>query len=279
MNPIDQEYTRLLREILLYGKKSEDRTGTGTIRRAGVSLRFPLETYPVLSTKKILFYPMLIELLWFLQGKTDLKWLQDRKCNIWNQWHFEDNTIGKGYGYQWRKWNSDPSTDQLKEVINKLKTDPNSRRNILTAWNPQELNEMALPPCHMMSQFLVIEGKLNCILTQRSGDAFLGIPFNIASYGLLTILLAKECDLEPGELIHNIGDAHIYLNHIDQVKEQLSRSHKKAADISIDESIFEKGLLYWIDNILPNLSLEEIKNLIKLENYDPHPFIKAEVAV
>lgn len=207
--------------------------------------------------------------------------MQDRKCNIWNQWHKEDNTIGPGYGVQWRKWPrcAIHSVDQLRKVIDDIKSNPQSRRHIVSAWNVSQLDDMALPPCHFAYQFIVINGTLNVMLYQRSGDMFLGVPFNIASYALLAHLIAKECNLELGTLVHNIGDAHIYSNHIDQVNLQLTREPKESPTLVLSDAIFERGLMHWIDNKLSELTLDQIKDMIKVENYQPADFIKAPVAV
>lgn len=281
----DTIYLTELRRVFMRGAESTDRTGTGTIRYPGVQMRYDLSkgTFPLLTTKRVAFYPMLIELLWFLQGRNDHKWLQDRKCNIWNEWSTGDGTIGQGYGVQWRKWPKGAihKIDQIKQAIDTLKNDPNSRRNIVSAWNVSELDEMALPPCHAFFQFQVIGKKLYCHLTQRSGDMFLGVPFNVASYSLLTVLLARECDLEPAGLIHNIADAHIYKNHVDQVQEQIGRwdKEKEEPSIHIDNSIFEDGLMKFVDSRLKDLSLEQIKELIYPVGYEPHPTIKAPVAI
>lgn len=290
----EQTYLDTLRDIYQRGTPTEDRTGTGTIRYPGVSMKFDLgKGFPLLTTKKVLFYPMLVELLWFLQGRNDHDWLRDRKCNIWNQWSIPENgkdTIGRGYGVQWRKWSKGAihSVDQITEVINNIKTNPNSRRHLVSAWNVAELDQMALPPCHFSFQFIVIGNDLHCILNQRSGDMFLGVPFNIASYALLTELIARECGLRAKSLTHNIGDAHIYENHLEQVKEQLMREPKPLPKLIIDDAVFpepwegskeHRGLMYWLDQKCKELSLDQIKELFKLEGYDPHPFIKAPVAV
>lgn len=278
----DKAYLDSLNYVLTHGKPSKDRTGTGTLRVTGLQARYDLRAgFPLLTTKKVLYPTMLIELLWFLQGRNDLQWLQDRKCPIWNSWHDDANTIGPGYGVQWRKWPKGAihKVDQIKEVIKSLKENPDSRRHIVNAWNVGELERMALPPCHYSFQFNVIDGVLDCILTQRSGDMFLGVPFNIASYATLMHLLAKECNLKVGELVHNIGDAHIYENHIEQVKLQLSREPMAPPSLVIDDSIYEHDLLYWIDNKCKELSLDDINKLIYVKDYKSHAFIKAPVAV
>ena len=278
----DAEYLRVLEHVLKNGKTSKDRTGTGTRRVSGLQAVYdPKLGFPLLTTKKVLFYPMLVELLWFLQGRNDLKWLQDRGCNIWNSWHDDANTIGPGYGVQWRKWPKGAihKVDQIAEVIESLKKNPDSRRHIVNAWNVGELERMALPPCHYSFQFNVIDGELDCILNQRSADMFLGVPFNIASYSLLMHLIAAECKLKVGKLVHNIGDAHIYENHVEQVKLQLSRAPYDPPSLFIDPKIFEDGLLHWVDNKCKKLSLEDIQQLFLVKGYEFHPFIKALVAV
>jgi thymidylate synthase len=284
VNLNEDEYLNALRLVRDKGIRCEDRTGVGTTRYTGVHMRFNLrDSFPILTSKKVFFSSVMVELLWFLQGRTDLKWLQDRKCNIWNEWALEDDTIGVGYGYQWRKWPKSPIryVDQIVDVIHQIKTNPNSRRLIVNAWNTSQIDDMALPPCHFVFQFTVVDGSLNCILTQRSGDMFLGVPFNIASYALLTHLIAIECELLPGELIHNIGDAHIYNNHFDQVEEQLSRTTFSGPELVIEDEVFsdERGLMHWIDNKVKEIPLEILKDLIKLDDYKFHPYIKARVAV
>lgn len=283
------EYLHALKTIREKGIFEEDRTGVGTYRYPGITMKFDLQKgFPLLTTKKVLFYPMTVELLWFLQGKNDLKWLQERNCNIWNSWHDENHTIGRGYGVQWRTWPKGAihSIDQIKEAINTLKNNPKSRRNIITAWNVSELDQMALPPCHFAHQYIAIGNTLHLILYQRSGDFFLGIPFNIASYALLLHIIAKEVGMEVGTLTHTVGDAHIYANHLEQVDLQLSRKPLMPCDLKISADLFpqpwddkERGFLYWLDTKAKDSSLEDIKNLISIENYESHSFIKAPVAV
>jgi thymidylate synthase len=284
------KYLNALSLIRTQGIESSDRTGTGTIRYPGITMRFDLDKgFPLLTTKKILFYPMTVELLWFLQGRNDLKWLQDRNCNIWNSWHDENHTIGRGYGVQWRGWAKGAihKIDQFKEALRLLKTDPNSRRIIVTAWNVSEIEQMALPPCHHTHQYIAINGTLHMIMHQRSGDFFLGVPFNIASYALLLKLVAKEVGMKAGTLTHTVGDAHIYSNHLEQVDLQLSRTPLDPCNLVLSEDLYppasadktERGFLYWLDNKARDLTLEEIKSLISIENYTSHPYIKAPVAV
>lgn len=277
------QYLKALETIINNGTESPDRTGTGTIRYSGIQMRFDLsDTFPILTTKKVLFYPMVVELLWFMMGRVDHKWLQDRKCNIWNDWSVKGigaGTIGPGYGAQWRRW-TPGYHDQLKSVIENIKSNPDSRRLIVNAWNVSCIDDMALPPCHFAFQFLVNNGKLDCILSQRSGDFFLGIPFNIASYALLTYMIAMECELIPGTLVHNVGDAHIYRNHMEQVETQLSRALRQPPRLVLSDELFSSGgLCDFIDTKMKDKTLEEIKELIKLDGYDPHPFIRATVAV
>jgi thymidylate synthase len=284
------QYLEALKKIKADGVFELDRTGTGTIRYPGITMKFDLsDGFPILTTKKILFYPMTVELLWFLQGRNDIKWLNDRNCNIWNSWHDDKYTIGRGYGIQWRSWAKGAihKIDQIKEAISTLKTNPQSRRIIVSAWNVGEIENMALPPCHFAHQYIAINGTLHMMVHQRSGDFFLGIPFNISSYALLLHLVAKEVGLKPGTLTHTVGDAHIYKNHLDQVEEQLSRTPKSPPELILSEDLFpepwdektERGLLWWLSNKAKEISLEEIKTLIRLESYEPHSFIKAPVAV
>lgn len=291
----EQQYLNALELIKDEGSFEPDRTGTGTYRYPGITMKFDLQQgFPLLTTKKILFYPMTVELLWFLQGRKDLRWLQERNCNIWNQWHHEDGTIGPGYGVQWRTWPKGAlhKIDQFKNAIKTLKSDPTSRRIIVSAWNVSQLDDMALPPCHFAHQYIAINGTLHIVVTQRSGDFFLGIPFNIASYALLLELVAKEVGMKAGTLTLTVGDAHIYSNHIEQVELQLSREPLMPPDLILSPDLFpapwddtvktpvkERGLMYWLDNYAIDKNLDQIKSLISVENYTPHAFIKAPVAV
>ena len=274
----ERNYLLAMEDILLNGKRSGDRTGTGTIRIPGVTLEFDVskKSFPAITSKKLAFNSMMIELLWLLRGNTNIKWLQDRKCRIWNEWADDNGDLGPVYGKQWRDWGG---IDQIKNVINGIKTNPNGRRHIVSAWNVEEIENMALPPCHSFFQFTVIDGEINLHLTQRSGDMFLGVPFNIASYSLLLLLVAGECKLKPGKFFHTINDAHIYENHIDQVKEQLARTVFRTPEIYIDDSIYEGGLLDFIDCQSDNLSYEELKDKIKLVNYVCGSTIKADVSI
>jgi len=261
-------YLQLCEEILHNGTKKSDRTGTGTMSVFGHQMRFDLqEGFPALTTKKLHLRSIIHELLWFLKGDTNVKYLQDNGVRIWNEWADENGELGPVYGHQWRSWTgADGSTvDQIAKVVEQIKTNPNSRRMIVTAWNPSEVDEMALPPCHCLFQFYVADGKLSCQLYQRSADVFLGVPFNIASYALLTMMMAQVCDLEPGEFIHTLGDAHIYNNHIEQVQLQLTRDTKELPKMKINpevKSIFD-------------FSFEDFE----LTDYHPHPHIKGEVSV
>ncbi|MYL63958.1 thymidylate synthase [Bacillus hwajinpoensis] len=261
-------YLQLCEEILHNGTKKSDRTGTGTMSVFGHQMRFDLqEGFPALTTKKLHLRSIIHELLWFLKGDTNVKYLQDNGVRIWNEWADENGELGPVYGHQWRSWTgADGSTvDQIAKVVEQIKTNPNSRRMIVTAWNPSEVDEMALPPCHCLFQFYVADGKLSCQLYQRSADVFLGVPFNIASYALLTMMMAQVCDLEPGEFIHTLGDAHIYNNHIEQVQLQLTRDTKALPKMKINpevKSIFD-------------FSFEDFE----LTDYHPHPHIKGEVSV
>lgn len=263
-----KQYLDLCRHVLENGVKKEDRTGTGTISTFGYQMRFNLqEGFPLLTTKKVHLKSIIHELLWFIQGNTNVKYLQENGVRIWNEWADEDGNLGPIYGHQWRSWTgADGRThDQLKEVIEQIKTNPNSRRLIISAWNVGDLDKMALPPCHTLFQFYVVDGKLSCQLYQRSGDLFLGVPFNIASYSLLTMMIAQVCDLEPGEFIHTFGDVHIYLNHIEQVKLQLTREPRKLPTMKLNPNV---------KNIF-DFKYEDFS----LENYHPHPPIKGVVSV
>ena len=263
-----KQYLDLLDHILENGVQKGDRTGTGTISTFGYQMRFDLsEGFPVLTTKKLHLKSIIHELLWFLQGDTNIKYLKENGVRIWDEWADENGDLGPVYGYQWRNWpNPDgTSTDQIKKLIDQIKNNPNSRRHIVSAWNPSFVDDMALPPCHTMFQFYVAEGKLSCQLYQRSADTFLGVPFNIASYALLTMMIAQVCDLEPGEFVHSFGDVHLYNNHIEQTQLQLTREPRKLPKMKINpdvKNIFE-------------FKFEDFE----LVDYDPHPHIKAAVSV
>ena len=263
-----KQYHDLMKHVLENGKKKTDRTGTGTISVFGYQMRFDLsEGFPLLTTKKVHTKSIIHELLWFLSGDTNIKYLQDNGVSIWDEWADENGNLGPVYGYQWRSWpaSGGKHIDQITQVVNQIKNNPDSRRLIVSAWNVGEIENMALPPCHAFFQFYVADGKLSCQLYQRSADIFLGVPFNIASYALLTMMVAQVCDLKSGDFVHTLGDAHLYSNHIDQAKLQLSRDFRKLPEMKINP---------------------EIKNIFKfkyedftLAGYDPHPHIKAAVAV
>ena len=263
-----RQYLDLLDDILKNGTVREDRTGTGTKAVFGRQMRFDLsDGFPMVTTKKLHLRSIIIELLWFLKGDTNVRWLQENKCRIWDEWADENGDLGPVYGKQWRSWAAPDGRviDQVAWVQNEIKTNPNSRRLIVSAWNPADVENMALPPCHCLFQFNVMDGKLNCQLYQRSADVFLGVPFNIASYALLTMMMAQACDLEPGEFVHSFGDTHLYLNHIEQAELQLSRAPKTLPTMRLNPDI--KDVFGW--------SYEDFT----LENYDAHPHIKGLVAV
>jgi len=263
-----KQYLDLCRHILHNGTKKEDRTGTGTISTFGYQMRYDLaEGFPVVTTKKLHLKSIIHELLWFLSGDTNIKYLQENGVRIWNEWADENGDLGPVYGYQWRSWPTPDgkSIDQITNVVEQIKNNPDSRRLIVSAWNVANVDSMALPPCHTMFQFYVADGKLSCQLYQRSADVFLGVPFNIASYALLTMMVAQVCDLEPGEFIHTLGDAHIYTNHLDQVKLQLGREPKDLPRMEINKEV--KSLF--------DFTYEDFK----LVGYDPHPAIKGVVSV
>ena len=262
------QYLTLLEHVKQNGQKKEDRTGTGTMSVFGYQMRFNLnESFPLLTTKKVHLKSVIYELLWFLSGDTNIKYLKDNGVSIWDEWADENGNLGPVYGHQWRSWptSEGKEIDQISNLINQIKKTPDSRRLIVSAWNVGEINKMKLPPCHCFFQFYVADGRLSCQLYQRSADIFLGVPFNIASYALLTQMIAHVCGLECGEFIHTLGDAHIYTNHIDQVNEQLGRKPKKLPQIKINPSV---------KNIF-DFKYEDFS----LEGYDPYPLIKAPVAV
>ncbi|MCK5715648.1 MAG: thymidylate synthase [Nitrosomonadaceae bacterium] len=263
-----RQYLELMQHVLKHGNKKSDRTGTGTLSVFGYQMRFNLaDGFPLVTTKKCHLKSIIHELLWFLQGDTNIKYLNDNGVSIWNEWADKDGDLGPIYGYQWRSW---PSTngqhiDQITQVIRQIKDVPDSRRMIVSAWNVGELSKMKLPPCHVFFQYYVANGKLSCQLYQRSADIFLGVPFNIASYALLTLMVAQCCNLEPGDFIHTIGDAHLYLNHLDQAQEQLSRKPRKLPLMELSPAIKDIFAFKFTDFIL--------------EDYNPHPMIKAPIAV
>ena len=263
-----QQYHDLLRHILDKGRQKSDRTGTGTISTFGYQMRFDLsEGFPVLTTKKLHLRSIIHELLWFLQGDTNIRYLKENNVRIWDEWADKEGNLGPVYGYQWRSWpNPDGShTDQISRLIDQIKTNPDSRRLIVSAWNVSFIDQMALPPCHTFFQFYVADNKLSCQLYQRSADTFLGVPFNIASYALLTKMVAQVCDLEEGEFIHTFGDVHLYNNHIEQAHLQLERIPRKLPRMKINPAV--KSIF--------DFTFEDFE----LVDYDPYPHIKAEVSV
>ncbi len=262
------QYHNLLREILTNGTTKSDRTGTGTKSIFGYQMRFNLEDgFPVLTTKKLHLRSIIHELLWFLSGDTNIKYLHDNKVSIWDEWADENGDLGPVYGYQWRSWEAPngETIDQITNLIEMIRTNPDSRRLIVSAWNPAQVDKMALPPCHTMFQFYVADGKLSCQLYQRSADVFLGVPFNVASYALLTMMVAKVTGLKVGEFVHTLGDAHLYLNHIEQAELQLTRDFKSLPVMKITKDT---------DDIF-SFRYEDFE----LEGYDAHPTIKAPIAV
>jgi len=263
-----QAYLDLLREVRQHGVEKHDRTGTGTLSVFGRQLRFDLsQGFPAVTTKKLHFKSVILELLWFLRGDTNVRWLQERGCTIWDEWADEQGELGRVYGAQWRSWRCPDgrTLDQIAQVVQSLRHNPDSRRHIVSAWNPGEIEDMALPPCHAFFQFYVAQGRLSCQLYQRSADLFLGVPFNIASYAALQLMMAQVVDLEPGDFVHTFGDAHIYLNHLEQVDLQLSRSPLPLPQLRLNPE----------RRALEDFVYEDFQ----LENYQHHPPIKAPVAV
>jgi thymidylate synthase len=263
-----KQYLELLDHVVKTGSRKADRTGTGTISVFGYQMRFNLEQgFPVLTTKKLHLKSIIHELLWFISGDTNIKYLNDNGVKIWNEWADKDGNLGPIYGYQWRSWPAEGGRkiDQLLNVISSIKKSPDSRRHIISAWNVGDLDRMALPPCHIMFQFYVADGRLSCQLYQRSADIFIGVPFNIASYALLTLMVAQVTGLKAGDFVHTLGDAHIYLNHIEQVKLQLIREPYKLPEMIINPEINEILKFRYEDFIL--------------KNYVAHPHIKGDIAV
>jgi len=263
-----KQYLDLLGHVIQNGVKKEDRTGTGTISTFGYQMRFNLQDgFPLLTTKKLHLKSIIYELLWFLKGDTNIKYLNEHKVSIWDEWADENGNLGNIYGFQWRSWPAPngESIDQISQIIDSIKNNPDSRRHIVSAWNVADLKNMALPPCHILFQFYVADGKLSCQLYQRSADIFLGVPFNIASYAILLKMVAQATGLEAYEFIHTLGDAHIYLNHIEQVKLQLSREPKTLPNLKVNPD--KKDIFSF-----------EFEDFV-LENYDPHPHIKGAISV
>jgi thymidylate synthase len=263
-----RQYLDLMQHVLDHGHHKSDRTGTGTVSVFGHQMRFDLSAgFPLVTTKKCHLKSIIHELLWFLQGDTNIQYLKENGVRIWDEWADKNGELGPVYGYQWRSWPTPDGRhiDQISQVIDQIKRTPDSRRLIVSAWNVADVDKMKLPPCHAFFQFYVADGKLSCQLYQRSADIFLGVPFNIASYALLTLMVAQVCGLEPGDFIHTLGDAHLYLNHLDQTREQLSRNPHQLPAMRINPAV---------QNIF-DFKYEDFT----LENYDPHPSIKAPVAV
>jgi len=263
-----RQYLDLMERVLADGSEKRDRTGTGTLSIFGHQMRFPLaDGFPLVTTKKLHVKSIIYELLWFLRGDTNVKYLNDHGVSIWNEWADENGDLGPVYGKQWRSWpaRDGSSIDQIAKVVGEIRRNPNSRRLIITAWNPADVDKMALPPCHCLFQFNVADGVLSCQLYQRSADIFLGVPFNIASYALLTVAMAQVTGYKPGEFIHSIGDAHLYLNHLEQAQLQLSRAPRPLPKLHLNPDAKDLFALRYEDFVL--------------EGYDPHPHIKAAVAV
>ena len=261
-------YLDLLQRVLDEGARKDDRTGTGTLSVFGHQMRFDLGGgFPLVTTKKVHFHSVVGELLWFVRGDSNVRWLQERGISIWDEWADEDGELGPVYGRQWRSWPTPDGrhVDQLAAVIDQIRHDPYSRRHVVSAWNVADLPEMSLAPCHALFQFYVAEGRLSCQLYQRSADLFLGVPFNIASYALLTHMVAQVTELEPGDFVHTLGDAHLYLNHLDQTREQLTREPRALPRLELDPSCRE----------IDDFELDSVA----VVGYDPHPAIRAPIAV
>ncbi len=262
-----QQYLQLMKHVLDTGVIKEDRTGTGTLSVFGYQMRFDLsEGFPLVTTKKLHLKSIIYELLWFLNGDTNIRYLNENGVRIWDEWADENGNLGPVYGAQWRSWNTTAGPiDQISRLVEQIKTNPDSRRHMVSAWNVGEIDKMALPPCHILFQFYVANGKLSCQLYQRSADVFLGVPFNIASYALLTMMIAHVCELEPGDFVHTFGDAHLYSNHLEQAKLQLSRDTRPLPKMIINPKVKD----------IFDFKFEDFT----LDGYDPHPHIKAKVAV
>ncbi|MBX3591557.1 MAG: thymidylate synthase [Burkholderiaceae bacterium] len=265
---MEYQYLKYLHHIISHGDRREDRTGIGTLSTFGLQMRFPLQPYfPLFTTKRLHLKSIIYELLWFLRGDTNVRWLQQRGVSIWDEWARSDGDLGPVYGRQWRRWKAPDGReiDQLAGVIESLRAQPASRRHMVVAWNPAEIGEMALPPCHALFQFHVANGKLSCQLYQRSGDMFLGVPFNIACYSLLTLMMAQVVELEPGEFIHTLGDAHVYLNHLEQARLQLSRTPRHLPRMYLNPDVQDLFAFQFDD--------------FRLDGYEPYSAISAPVAV
>ena len=263
-----ETYLDLVRHVLEHGARKEDRTGTGTLSVFGYQMRFDLrERFPLLTTKKIHLKSVIHELLWFLQGSKNVKYLRDNGVTIWDEWAYKGGELGPVYGYQWRSWPAPDGRhiDQISEVVRQLRENPDSRRIIVSAWNVADIPRMALAPCHAFFQFYVAEGRLSCQLYQRSADVFLGVPFNIASYALLTLMVAQVTGLKPGDFVHTLGDAHLYVNHLEQAREQLTREPRPLPTMRLDPAVKDLFAFRYED--------------FQVEGYDPHPAIRAPIAV
>jgi thymidylate synthase len=267
-NREEQQYLDLLAEVMASGARKPDRTGTGTLSVFGRQMRFGLDgRFPLLTTKKLHFKSIAYELLWFLRGDTNVRWLQERGVTIWDEWADANGELGPVYGYQWRHWRTPDGReiDQIRDVVEALRRDPHSRRHVVSAWNPADIGRMALPPCHALFQFYAAEGRLSCQMYQRSADLFLGVPFNIASYALLTLMVAQVTGLAAGEFILTLGDAHLYLNHLEQAREQLTRAPRPFPRMRLNPEVRDLFAFRYED--------------FTLEGYDPHPAIRAPIAV
>ena len=266
--PGERQYLDLLAEVLGGGARKSDRTGTGTLSVFGRQLRFELDgSFPLLTTKKLHLKSIILELLWFLRGDTNVKWLQERGVTIWDEWADENGNLGPVYGYQWRHWRAPGGgeIDQIAKVVESIRGKPDSRRHLVSAWNPADVDRMALPPCHALFQFYVAGGRLSCQMYQRSADLFLGVPFNIASYALLTLMVAQVTGLKPAEFVLTLGDAHLYLNHLGQAREQIGRAPRPFPRMRLNPAVTDLFAFAYED--------------FTLEGYDPHPAIKAPIAV
>jgi len=264
----ERQYLDLLAQVLAHGAKKTDRTGTGTLSVFGAQMRFDLAgSFPLLTTKKLHLKSIIYELLWFLSGDTNVRWLQERGVSIWDEWADENGELGPVYGYQWRHWRTTEGReiDQITQVVESIRRKPDSRRHIVTAWNPADVERMALPPCHALFQFYVADGKLSCQMYQRSADLFLGVPFNIASYALLTLMVAQVTGHAPGDFVLTLGDAHLYQNHLEQARQQLARAERPFPRMRLNPEVKDLFAFRFED--------------FTLEEYDPHPAIKAPIAV